>query len=82
MKTADQHRDILTLSRSIDNLNESETTCTHLTERGKNERAHQREEGENTRLTRRRIAELEDLACNHRRKYAEANDMNSRSSLL
>lgn len=82
LKTADQHRDILTLSQSINSLNESETTRTRMTERGENERARQREDGENTRSTRRRIAELEDLARDYRRKYAEADDINSRSSLF
>jgi hypothetical protein len=76
------NRDILTLSRSIQELNESETVRTNMVETCKDARMQAREEVENTRSTRRRIGNLEDQARDFRRKFAESEDVLSCSSVF
>ena len=76
------NRDILTLSRSIQKLNESETVRSNMVQTHEDARMRAREEAENTRSTRRRIDNLEDQARDFRRKFAESEDILSRSAIF
>jgi hypothetical protein len=75
-------RDILTLSRSIQELNESKTVRTNMVETRKDTWMRAHEEAENAHSTCCQIDNLEDQARDFQRKFAESEDILSCSAIF